>query len=119
MVFYENVFPYKDVEQCIQTSGDHHDSDFLLKEGGHSPYSNNNSNQVTPKEAANDNIETESILDTISGISTESEDNTQSIDNDQDPRDTGIRRSTRQRKTPSYLKEYIHQVNHSMTLNIL
>ena len=116
VVFYENIFPYKNMKQCIQSSGDHHDSDFLLKEGSNSPYSNENSYQVIPKEATNDNIETESIPDIVSNISTESEDVdiAQSLNNDQDSEDSDLRRSTRERKTPSYLKDYVHQVNHSM-----
>ena len=68
--------------------------------------------QVLPIKSA-DNIETKSILDTVSDDSTNIEDNKQLSINYQNPEDTNLRRSERQRKTP-YLKDYIHQVNNSM-----
>jgi len=89
-------------------------SDFLLREGGHSPNSDNDLHQVTARETTRDNVETESIPDTISDVSTNNEDNDQPNDNDQGLGDTYPRRSKRQRNVPSYLKDYIYQANNSM-----
>jgi len=114
VIFYENIFPFKAVEQCIQTNGDHHDSDFLLKEGDHSPNNSKDLQQTFLRKNIEDNIETESIPDSVSDISSTNEDNDQPSDNSQGSRDTNLRRSERQRKAPLYLKDYIHQVNNSM-----
>jgi len=114
VIFHENVFPYKALNQCSQATDDkNHDLDFLFENENHLLKNDKYAYQVLPRETV-DNTETKSILDIVSDDSTYNEDNEQLSNNYQNTEDTNLRRSKRQRKTPSYLKDYIHQVNNSM-----
>jgi len=114
VIFYENIFPYKAVNQHIQsTDSKDHDLNFLFDDIDNYPKDTRVDNQTLPRTDTADS-ETESIPDTTSDDSTSHYDINLPHNNDQEYENVVLRRSERQRKPPTYLKDYLHQVNNSM-----
>jgi len=108
VIFYENVFPYKIVNQRIQsTESEEHDLSFLFDDIDNCPKDVRIDNQISPRTDTGDSeTESESIPDTTSDDSTSHSDIDLPHNNDQGYENVILRRSERQRKTPTYLKDY-------------
>jgi len=71
--------------------------------------------QIPPRETIND-AKTEFVPDTTNDDSASNDEDEHLNNNDPNIKDPTLRRSERQRKIPSYQKDYIHQVNSSINL---